>query len=160
MQELIGWDQVFLGRIAENWEQLGRNVSGGDTQQKSWVWTKQVIRVVWKYGLTLWQSRNSMVHGIDGSVSALDHTRTLELIKVMYRDVLPEVQFTRQEIFPLSESDMLEQTHQSQVAWLAKLRFLFPDKYRALELETVGKLQSDLELERQRMRCMGQTCWD
>ena len=120
-QELIGWDQVLLGRIAQDWEQIARHDSSGDIQQRSWTWTKQVIRIVWKYGLTLWQSRNSMVHGIEGSVLILDHTRTLELVKAMYSDLLPEVQCNRQDIFPLLEREMLEQTHQSQAAWLAKL---------------------------------------
>ena len=100
-----------------------------------------------------------MVHGAGGSASALDQSRTLELIKVLYKEVLPEVRFPRQEIFPLSEREMLDQPHQSQVAWLAKLRYLFPDKYRELELETVGNLQSDMDLELQQMRSMGQICW-
>ena len=44
-QELIGWDQVLLGRIAKDWEQLAGTDKRGDILLKSFAWTKQVIRL-------------------------------------------------------------------------------------------------------------------
>lgn len=56
-----------------------------------------------------------------------------------YADLLPGVQERRMDIAPLSETEMLRQSHQSQLAWLEQLKYLFPDKYSVVATHALGK---------------------
>ena len=55
---------------------------------------------------------------------------------------------------------MPDQPLQSQIAWLAKLRFLFPKRYQELELETIGKVQAEMDLDLQYARIIGIPDWN
>ena len=97
----------------------------------------------------------------EGAFNSLcDKTWIREMIHMIYRDLRSVVQYKRQEIFQLTEREMMDQPLQSQIAWLAKLSFLFPEHYHELELATVGKVQADMDLELQCKRIMGHQCWE
>ncbi len=93
--------------------------------------------------MDMWLARNELVHGPDGQTSSMELKRTTELIKAVYRELLPTVTYRRDEVFRLGEHDMLRQTYQSQIAWLEQLKFLYKERYIEIEVATVGKLKSD-----------------
>ena len=72
----------------------------------------------------------------------------------MYSRLLPEVYGKRSEIAPLSAEEMMQQSHQSKC--LEQLKYLFPDQYRDIATQTVGKLRSDREEETLLLRKTGQ----
>ena len=76
------------------------------------------------------------------------------MIQALYRELRPEVHYNRQEIFTLTEQEMSDQPYQSQIAWLEKIRFIFPERYNKLETVTVGKIQTEFKLE---LQCKGWT---
>ena len=159
-QESIGWDHVVFGRISRLWETVANTRNRAENGQTSRVWTKTVIRLGWKYGTTLWQTRNSLVHGTDGICSMFEQSRINAVIQVLYSDLRPEVTANRQEIFSLPESEMTTQPYQSQIAWLEKIKFLFPERYNEIEQATVGKIQTELDLELQCKRRSGYQGWE
>ncbi len=128
-----------------------------DTGQLQTGRTKRTIRHCWKYGLDLWKARNALVHGTDGAMSVMEIKRTELLVQAMYKELLPGVNYWRQEIAPLMETEMLQLSHQSQGAWLEQIRMFFPDQYSDVAIRTVGKQISELEEEARCMRKTGQT---
>jgi len=151
----IGWDQVLYGRVSTNWENLAQSSARDPNICHQYRWTRKVIRKCWQFGLNLWKARNAIVHGTEGTVSKVEQDRTREIIRAMYRELEPRIQHGREEVFPLTEDDMLRQTYQTQIAWLSQLRYLYADTYGDIAEEAVGKLHSDLELELQRLRITG-----
>ena len=106
--------------------------------------------------MELWKARNALIHGSDGPISVFELQRTKRLVQAMYSRLLPEVYGKRSEIAPLSAEEMMQQSHQSQCAWLEQLKYLFPDQYRDIATQTVGKLRSDREEETLLLRKTGQ----
>ena len=147
---------MILGRISGLWERLARSNPIEVTNAPSMVWTRHVICSGWIYGMELWKARNALIHGSDGPISFFELQRTQRLVQAMYSRLLPAVQGKRSEIAPLSEAEMLQQSHQSQCAWLEQLKYLYPDQFGNLVTQTVGKLQSDREEETLLLRKTGQ----
>ena len=77
----IGWEQVFYGRIAVQWEVLSAFATGQQMDTAAAPWTSQAIRQFWKFGLDLWAARNQMVHGNTGGPSIRDQTRVEATIR-------------------------------------------------------------------------------
>ena len=63
-QSHIGWRQVFMGRLSQEWEKLQGNThlrTGRD--RTAFLWGASVIEVTLQYSIELWEQRNSDVHG-------------------------------------------------------------------------------------------------
>ena len=76
-QSHIGWRQVFMGRLSQEWEQLQGNtkLKTGKTRT-AFLWGASVVEVTLQYTIELWEQRNSDVHG---------HTATEQTQKLLER---------------------------------------------------------------------------
>ena len=143
----IGWQQVFYGRIAQTWEHLLSTYGRSDNDPHQYFWTGRMIRIFWKYGLDLWTTRNTFIHGPPGEISRMAVHRTRLMVQELYQQLLPQMQDWELVLFALTEKENLAQPYHSQNAWLESIRMLFPEKYKQIEMDAVGKLQSIGELE-------------
>ncbi len=105
--------------------------------------------------MDLWKARNELVHG-GGSISLLDRQRTAVIVRALYDELLPDVLYCRNEIFPGGEQSIIDKPYRTQVAWLDSIRYLFPEQYRVISYNAVEKLQADTEIEALRLRDSGQ----
>ena len=95
------------------------------------------------------------MHGPVGSFSNYERKMLRATVSVMYRELRPTVGQRVQELFSLSEKDMLKQPVQYQVAWMERIKFLFQDQYEALIKDTVGKIRSEQEIELYKLQSLG-----
>ena len=93
IQAQIGWDQVFYGRLATQWEEQSHFKGRLTPNMEATPWTSQAIRRCWKFGLELWSARNQLVHGNQGGPSMRDQTRVEATIRVLFRDLRPIVTY-------------------------------------------------------------------
>ena len=144
-QSNIGWNQVLLGRIARHWENITnyqqlREVTGNSSR-----WISRAIHLCWSFGLDLWQARNQLVHGTIGETSRVEHKRATELITYMYSEILPFIPQRDHSIFPRSKTDLLSLPHHSQLAWLGRVKFMYPDEYKQVEKQYASAIQTHEE---------------
>ena len=144
IQVQIGWEQVFYGRLAVQLEVLTNFKGQSMENTEATPWTSQAIQKCWKFGLELWTACNQMVHGNMGGPSLRDQTRAEAIIRVMFRDLRPIVTYRLKEVFDRTEDKMLHIPYQNQVAWIERIKLLYPQDYRNLT-EKVDDLQTELE---------------
>lgn len=154
-QTEIGWNHVFYGRLSTQWEKIATRSDNFSNQGRLFVWTRQIIRKFWSFGIDLWQARNMILHGPDQSISKYEKDMLESKVRAMYRDLRPQVKYRSTDIFSIPEDGMLKQPVQNQVAWLERLKFLFPDEYVKIVQDTVGKIKSDQEVEMLNLRAIG-----
>ena len=118
-------------------------------------WTSKLIRWCWGFGIDLWLARNTLVHASDGVVSLHEKHMIRAKISALYEHMQPSVCYRRDEIFSLSEQEMEKQPIQNQIAWLERLKYLFPESFNTIIKETVGTVRIDLERELQQLRLTG-----
>jgi hypothetical protein len=61
--QTLGWDNLLRGRISKLWGRAYKLSNQISNTQNSSGWTKQLIHLLWKYTLSLWECRNSILHG-------------------------------------------------------------------------------------------------
>ena len=76
-------------------------------------------------------------------------------VRVMYQELRPQVASRSVANFATPEMELLQQPIQNQVAWLERIRYLFPEKYGDLIKDTVGKMRSDQETEVNKLQSIG-----
>ena len=76
-QETIRWEHLALGRMAKSWTEVGPMK---DSKVTSKEWARQTVAVSIHYGLTLWNSRNVIIHGSGGGVSKYEIYKTEQKI--------------------------------------------------------------------------------
>ena len=131
-QTEIGWVQLLFGRVARLW----RVVGPGDKYTKDGKeWTKLLIREVFKYGLTLWTSRNQMVHGNQGSVSLAAATHTRHMVEQIYTRIASWAPADKKWLFHTHLYTRLREPYGLQVAWLDGVRRVFPEEYREIQTD-------------------------
>ena len=63
-QNNIGWRQIFMGRISQEWEKLqgsGPTINGKN--REAYIWGASLVEVSIKSFMELWEQRNEEVHG-------------------------------------------------------------------------------------------------
>ena len=76
-QTHIGWRQVFMGRLSQEWEKLqGTTTLHTGKTRTAFLWGASVLEVTLQYSIELWEQRNSDVHG---------HTSTEQTQKLLER---------------------------------------------------------------------------
>jgi hypothetical protein len=111
-QNLIGWNQLFRGRMVTAWatlQQQSLSDNGCQTQSlsgRSWVAT--VVSTLWTRFFELWDARNRIVHGVNiNDFTAIQKSKLLDEIKELHsrRD-----SFHRSDLpFLLAQND--DETH-------------------------------------------------
>ena len=151
----IGWEQVLYGRIAKSWRRVAtlKEMDQGDNSPDSWI--RKIIRLNWKFGIDIWSFRNELVHGTDGPALKTEGIHTTELIRDIYQYIKPQVERGREALFPSGKYHLEHQSYQSQLAWLAQVRFLYPDEYTDTEKITIGRLSLEREFNHEKARLTG-----
>ena len=148
-------DTGFYGRLSRLWETVATQSGAHSNPGGAFIWTRKIIRQCWAFGIDLWHARNEIMHGPIGNVSHVERKLISAKVRVMYQELRPQVEQRFMDSFSKTETKMLQQPLQNQVAWLERLRYLFPDKYGDLVKATVGKIRSDQETELNRLQSMG-----
>ena len=154
-QENIGWEQVLVGRVAKCWGQVVKDMSYNPTDATQSQWIRQVIRRSWRYGLDVWKARNELVHGNDGGPSKLEVKNTLEIVRAMYSYLYSIPDSHKSEILPLDEAEMLQQPYQVQIAWLGRIKHVYPEDYSDIVTATLGKVRTEAATELSCLRATG-----
>ena len=72
-QARIGWDQFFKGHITQQWEILqGYKTMKNGTSMPQYMWSADIITLVLKHTIILWEQRNQDVHGHNESEQQFD----------------------------------------------------------------------------------------
>ena len=128
----IVWNQVLYGRISKQWEQVATQIAG-DCNIGQFKWLGKVIHVCWNFGLVLWKLRNELVHGTEGKISKIEEQRVQSLIRRIYAHKYDFGTREKWSEFPLSATVALRWTYETQVTFIDRLRFLYPEVMKQLE---------------------------
>ena len=129
VQTEIGWEQILFGRIAQQWDGLAQYCLKGGSEASSGVWTRRAVKLSWQFGLDCWKVCSQMAHGIEGGVLRLEKEQIMEIIKLMYCQVMSVVPRRHKEVLSQTEEEVTSLPYQSQVAWPGHLKYLLPDQY-------------------------------
>ena len=100
----------------------------------------------------LWFSKLSNNYVTDGPDSNKKEYLTREFVKALY-EKLQSVEGTMDLImFLVGEAAISNQSTQSQTAWLAQIRYLYPEKYAQIKEETLLLLKYEMDTELARAR--------
>jgi hypothetical protein len=70
-QTLIGWDQIFLGRFVNEWQDIqDTHLHNNPPENHQWTgqtWLLGLISLLWKHQHNNWTERNQTLHGIDAT---------------------------------------------------------------------------------------------
>ena len=128
----IGWIHVLYGRISKQWEILA-NPATEAGQNGNFQWTCKVVRLCWRFGLVLWKVRNDLVHGTDGSISQLEQQRLRSLIALIYQKQHVFGDSRKWTEFPSDETVVLKWSYDTQMAFVERLKYLYPDAMKQIE---------------------------
>lgn len=103
-----------------------------------------MVRMFWDYGLDLWKTRNSLVHGNSGDLSNMEKQKIDQMVRATYSDLGPSSSKFTKEFFCLPVTERITQSYKSKQAWLESVWALFPNQFSSLEHSVVGKLLSNL----------------
>ena len=95
-----------------------------------------------------------MVRTTNG-ISRLERARVHRLITLMYRELLPQIDTNMRDVFQCPEKELMELSYHSQLAWLGKLKFLFPVWYRNIETTESRTVRVNSELEHMALAHLG-----
>lgn len=93
-------------------------------------------------------------------VSRLEISKTKAIVTALYRELRHIAQNRWTILNPMSKMEMLEQPHQTQVAWLEQMKYLYEDAYIEIARTAVGNCPSTGEAELSWMRLTGQSNWE
>lgn len=92
-----------------------------------------------------------MVHGNMGGPSLRDQTRAEATIRVLFRDLRPRVTYRLKDVFDRTAAEMLGTPYQNQVAWIERIKLLYPQDYKTL-IGDIDDLQQELETTLRRQK--------
>ena len=90
----LRWRQIYLGRFHRDWNTL----TNTDANSQITPSMKNVIKVMWSYGLQLWQQCNLLLHGPVGDTSIHINNRMKRLVKELATTLSQTVEYDRRLI--------------------------------------------------------------
>ncbi len=159
IQSQIGWENVFYGRMAKQWERLLQYKSNSEQAETNSLWTSKSIQLLWDFGIDLWIIRNTLVHGENSTGPSREEVERVEtLIKAINTDPsFPRARLTR-ELFPETIEQTSHLSFENKRAWLEQVKYRYPNDYQEFTGRVVGRLNTVREEERQKLRMTG-TNW-
>ena len=131
-QNDIGWKQVLLGRLSIHWEAEAGYQQWTETAPDKYKWSGRVIRFGLDCSLQLWKHRNELVHGTDGQPSKLHRNVLEERIRLWFQEFDNISNGNRTDQCSTRESEVLNMPHTSQLAWVERMKFLYPALWKGL----------------------------
>ena len=112
-QTQLGWRQLFQGRMSSEWARLQdvylRRIHSTANSKTGLLWTSTIITTLWKEFFTMWETRNTAVHGKDSESrhTARIHRATIELKHLHQKQ--PDVLATDRDLFIGDSPDAIDQ---------------------------------------------------
>ena len=158
IQAQIGWENVFYGRIAKQWEQFSQYKSNSDHADTNSLWTSKSIQLFWDFGIDLWIIRNNLVHGGNGTGPSQEEVERIDtLVQAVSTDLqLPNCRLMR-ELFSAGKNDTRQLSLDNKRAWLEQVKYRYPVEYKEIAERAVGRLNTVNEEEMQKLRMTGTT---
>ena len=147
IQTNIGWDHVLFGRLATHWDQIAGFTPSPGHQTRSGVWSNKAVKRLLQFGMELWSARNQLVHGIANGVSTLEQHRVRHLISLMFQELQPLVEYRVHDVFDRSEVEIHSSSIQCQLAWLGRLKYLYPEKYTEILTRGVADFEEPFSID-------------
>ena len=147
VQTDIGWQHILYGRLAKGWDKEANYRWSQDSSRQNGVWIGRAIRLCRDFGIEFWTIRNQMVHGTVEGISTGERQQVKELIRAMYRHVIPTLEGQLRQVFTRPEKELLLIPYQCQLAWLGRLKFVVPMQYREVEKQERGRRRSQQEVD-------------
>ena len=143
-QQDIGWEQIWSGRIAKGWMEVGPRE---DLRATPEIWAKQIVSAFLDFGIILWKLRNKVIHGDGGGPSILESWKTSEMIHTLYEELAPQCHKDNQWLFSATKENKLREPHAVQIAWVDSVRRLYPRQYQELRnsVGTIDFKHADME---------------
>ena len=64
-QTLIGWHQLFQGKLSQAWENIqGNTRSKSGVTRPSHLWAANIVTLILQHTIILWEERNKQFHGV------------------------------------------------------------------------------------------------
>ena len=101
-------------------------------------WVGKTIKNCWVFGLELWKTRNGFIHGTDGTISILEKARMKELISRLFQHRFDMTGSQALGLFQGGEEALLKQGHSTQLAWVERIRYLYPSSYSEIVGNTIS----------------------
>ena len=124
----IGWQNLFRGHLSNHWRTARRTFLSDSKlpDQQALTWSKTLIRAIWKYSLTLWDSRNKVVHGLTSNTTESKALRLLKNETTQYYQVYAKdphmIQASRSFLFDRPLPIMQQLPRQQLECWLSPVR--------------------------------------
>ena len=116
----MGWCHVFTGHLSQQWEILQENTSKNDKLIAKHQWAANIVTVILKQVINLWEMRNEEVHGATKSeqqnkLLSKQKEKITEILELKTK-CLARDHFT----FPEDPNKLLKESSASRLAtWLA-----------------------------------------
>ena len=124
---------MVYGRISKSWGKANNVLRARDGMKtiEPNVFTGRLISEFWQFGLAVWAQRNETEHGLGYSVSIIEKERVRKTIVSLYVNLRDIVKKEDEWIFGKSLRKRLEESYDTQVAWLEVIRRMY--KYHEFE---------------------------
>ncbi len=136
-QSDIGWEHFLLGRLAREWREIGPRE---DQQMEPLEWASKIASYTIDYSLALWRNRNQQIHGTDGGISRAEENRTVEMIRLIFEQIGPNIRLSHKWLFQKRLEDKLTEPYHVQIAWIDSVRRLYPEQFQTLR-DTVMRVR-------------------
>ena len=125
-QDKIGWDQLFSGRVAQQWGVINFKLKKeGKRRLDRTTWTTKLMKELISIGMGLWRERNAGEHGKILGISLEDRDVVLQIIHVLYAKVKPIISPQDVWLFQKSEKQKIQDKYYEQVRWITAVTRIY-----------------------------------
>jgi hypothetical protein len=144
-QGLIGWPQVFNGRLSEEWsrlqdEHLHYTKLTSDTRSGV-LWTTNIITAVWQQFDIVWKLRNEVIHGNDTSTrNQVRQEKASNQVRRIYAHSAQYLLSDRDHLFEDVEEHLLRPTHSLQ-DWVSTYKPMFTASLKKAKQHSIDRMK-------------------
>ena len=115
-QQRIGWQQIFMGKIAIAWELIQGNAKiNNEKIRKAHLWSASMLETILNQMILLWEQRNLELHGADEKeqkeIALERHRKTILTLLAMEPRTLPR----DRHIFPDDPQELLKEDNPTKL---------------------------------------------
>ena len=146
-QTLIGWPQLFQGKLSQSWEIIqGNHRSKSGVNRPSYLWAANIVTLILQHSIILWEERNEQFHGTNEEQKT---QHLLEHYRFIIKDLLskkPLCLAKDRDIFPDDPTQLLEQTSPTRLAeWIASRKPTILNSIKQAKKQDISNNQSILQ---------------
>ena len=137
-QQRIGWYHIFTGHLSQQWETLQENTAKNDKLIAKYQWAANIVTIILKQVINLWEMRNEEVHGATKSEqqNKLLVKQKEKIVEIL--ELKPKCLARDHFLFPDDPKELLKETSTSRLAtWLATRTKAIKESIRNAQLKDV-----------------------